>query len=154
MNHPSRPNAFEVLRLDPSASNEEVVAQAARLRQRIANEQEWTAIRQAVQALTGPAAHRFLEQMLTHPDPCYHWPLLERFRAAFRRFPAGASRATGAIPGLDLAEVAGLLRPLLADLWDTPPLPLNPVDDTEPAGEIDRQNVEARWQCLIDNGFA
>jgi hypothetical protein len=154
MNHSSRPNPFEMLRLDPTASNEEVVAQAARLRLRVADEQEWTAIRQAVQALSGPAADRFLEQMLTHPDPCYRWSHLERFRAAFRRLPAGASRAMEAIPGLDLAEVAGLLRPLLAGLWDTPPLPFHPVDETEPAGEIDRQNVEARWQCLIDNGFA
>jgi hypothetical protein len=84
---PSHPNAFEVLRLDPGAGNEEVVAQAGRLRQRATEEQELTLLRQAVQALTGSAEDRCLEQILTHPDPRYHWPALDQFRAAFRRLP-------------------------------------------------------------------
>ena len=53
-------NPFEALRLDPSASEEEAVKQAARLRQRAADEAELTAVRQAVQALTGRPEDRLL----------------------------------------------------------------------------------------------
>ena len=85
MNHSHLQNPFEVLHLDPTASIEEVVAQAGRLRQRAAGEAELTAIRQAVQLLTGSNEERFVQAMLTHPRPCYSWPALERFRATFRR---------------------------------------------------------------------
>lgn len=80
-------NPFEVLRLDPSASDEEVVRQGGRLRQRAADEETLAAIRQAVQALTANAEDRQLHSLLTHPRPCYRWPALERFAAAFRRPP-------------------------------------------------------------------
>ncbi len=78
-------NPFEVLRLDPTASDEEVVRQAGRLRQRAADEAEVAALRQAVQTLTGRPEERRLHQLLTHPRPCYHHPALERFVTAFRR---------------------------------------------------------------------
>ena len=50
------PNPYEVLRLDPSATEEEIVRQAGKLRQRSTPE-ELAAIRQATQAaLTSRAA--------------------------------------------------------------------------------------------------
>ena len=60
-------NPFEALRLDPSSSEEEVVKQAARLRQRAADEAELAEVRQAVQALTGRPEDRLLHALLTHP---------------------------------------------------------------------------------------
>src|SRR5918912_670354 len=56
-------NPFEVLRLDPSASEEEVVRQAGRLRQRVTDERSLNAVRQAVQELAGSAERR------VPPDP-------------------------------------------------------------------------------------
>ena len=81
-------NPFEVLRLDPSATDEEAVRQAGRLRQRAADEAEIAALRQAVQTLTGHPEERRLHQLLTHPGPCYRWPGVERLAGAFRRPPA------------------------------------------------------------------
>ncbi len=46
-------NPYEVLRLPPTASPEEVVRQGARLAQRAADEPARNAIRQAVRQLTG-----------------------------------------------------------------------------------------------------
>ena len=63
-------NPFEILRLDPSASEEEIVRQAGRLRQRATDGPALNAIRQAVQALTargGSAAVRVA-------DPCHAVP--------------------------------------------------------------------------------
>jgi hypothetical protein len=85
MSNPYEQNPFEVLALDPAASDEQVVSQAGRLRQRALDEPQLTALRQAVQDLTGRPAERFLHQILTHPGPCYHWPASDRLRAAFRR---------------------------------------------------------------------
>jgi hypothetical protein len=87
MSNPT-PNPFEVLRLDPAATDEEAVRQAGRLRQRAADEAEVAALRQAVQTLTGRPDERRLHQLLTHPGPCYRWPALDRLVAAFRRPPA------------------------------------------------------------------
>src|SRR6516225_9773440 len=94
-------NPFEVLRLDPSATEEEVVRQAARLRQRAADEAELTAVRQAVQALTGPPEEWRLHALLTHPRPAHASPALDKFAAAFRRSPAGGPAPV--VPGPDLA---------------------------------------------------
>ncbi len=80
-------NPFEALRLDPSATEEEIVRQAGRLRQRATDEATHNAIRQAVQALTGRAEDCLLFALLTHAAPRHHWPALERFAAAFRRAP-------------------------------------------------------------------
>ena len=149
MNNPYENNAFEALRLDPAASNEEVVAQAARLRQRAADEAELAAVRRAVQALTGRPEDRELHEALTHPGPCYHSPGTDQLRAAFRR-PPPATGPPDPTPPFDLAGFADLLRLLAGGHYDTLALPLGPVDDSEPPEEIHRQNVEARWQCLPD----
>jgi hypothetical protein len=154
MTNPNQPNPFEVLGLDPTTPNDQVVARAGHLRQRVTDEKEWTAIRQAVQALTGPAEERFIEEMLTHAQPCYHWPALERFRAAFRRPPSQACAQLPPCPPLDLSEFAQLLRPILADQWQPPELPLASVEANEPAEEIERQNIEALWQCLPEPSLA
>jgi hypothetical protein len=83
----SDPNPFEVLRLDPATPTDEIVRAAARLRQRATDESTVAAIRQAVQALTGPADQRRLYELLTHPSPRYDWPAVEEFAAAFWRSP-------------------------------------------------------------------
>jgi hypothetical protein len=140
-------NPFEVLRLDPTASEEEIVGQAGRLRQRAADEADLTALRQAVQALTGAADDRLLHALLTHPRPGHAAPALDRLVAAFRRVPA----ATGTpvpCPPPDLAEVAALLQPAVAEELDTPALPFDPVPATEPPDEVHRQSDEALWQAL------
>jgi hypothetical protein len=148
MNNPHKRNPFEVLRLEPATPNDQVVAQAGRLRQRATEESEITAIRQAVLALTGPAEERFVQEMLTHPRPYYRWPALEKLQAAFRRPPTPIRSQSSPCPSLDLNEFAELLRPVLAEQMDPPGLPFVEVDTREPALEIQRQNVEVRWQCL------
>src|SRR5262249_37567333 len=75
----SATNPFEALRLDPTATEEQIVAQADRLRQRAADEAELAAVRQAVQALTGRAEDRLLHALLTPPRPAWLSPALERF---------------------------------------------------------------------------
>src|SRR5262245_48959872 len=97
------PNPFEVLRLDPTASEEEIVRQAGRLRQRVTDEATLTAIRQAVQALTGRAEDRQLHALLTHPRPQWIAAELDRFAAAFRRPPA-ADGTAAPVPELDIEE--------------------------------------------------
>jgi hypothetical protein len=141
-------NPFEVLRLDPTAPADEVVSHAGRLRQRATDEATVTAIRQAVQALTGRPEERLLHELLTHPAPCHAWPALERFAAAFRRPPLPAAEAPPACPPPDLAEVAALLRPLAAAELDGTPLPFEPVGEPEEGAEIVRQTVEGVWQTL------
>jgi hypothetical protein len=128
------PNPFEVLRLDPATPPEEVVRQAGRLRQRATDESAVAAIRQAVQALTGPPEERALQALLTHPRPCYAWPALDRFTAAFRRLPPPAAPSDQGEPALDLADVAALLG--LPDL---------------PSEEVEQQVVEALWRCLLSS---
>src|SRR5260370_38957376 len=113
-------NPFEALRLDPSASEEDVVKQAARLRQRAADEAELTAVRQAVQALTGRPEDRLLHALLTHPRPGHAAPALERFAAAYRRAPAPSGEPPAA-PGLGLKEFADLLQAIVAEEMDLTP---------------------------------
>jgi hypothetical protein len=140
-------NPFEVLRLDPSATEEEVVRQAARLRQRAADEAELTAVRQAVQALTGPPEERRLHALLTHPRPAHASPALDKFAAAFRRSPAGGPAPV--VPGPDLAEVEALLRAQLADELElTPPQFEAPAAADDPE-EVRRQVAEVLWQSLL-----
>jgi hypothetical protein len=141
-------NPFEVLRLDPATPTDEVVRHAGRLRQRATDEAAVAAIRQAVQALTGRPEDRQLHELLTHPAPCYSWPALERFTAAFRRPPLPAAEAPPACPPPDPAEVAALLRPLAAAELDAEPLPFEPVGAAEDRAEVVRQTVEGVWQTL------
>jgi hypothetical protein len=141
-------NPFEVLRLDPETPTDEVVRHAGRLRQRATDEATVTAIRQAVQALTGRPEDRLLHELLTHPAPCHSWPALERFTVAFRRPPLPAAEAAPDCPPPDLAEVAALLRPVAAAELDTPPPPFEPIGEPEDGAEIVRQTVEGVWQVL------
>jgi hypothetical protein len=142
------PNPYEVLRLDPSATEEEVVRQAGRLRQRSADEATLSAIRQATQALTGRPEERLLHALLTHPRPCYAWPALDRFAAAFRR-PPPAPAGAAPCPPLDVRECARLLEGLLAEELELPPLPFEAPPAADDADEIERQAAEALWQSLL-----
>ena len=142
------PNPYEVLRLDPSATEEEIVRQAGRLRQRATDEATLAAIRQATQALTGRAEERLLHALRTHPKPCYTQPTLDRFAAAFRR-PPQTPVNTMPCPPLDVREVAQLLEALLADELDWTPPPFEALSATDDAEEIERQASEALWQSLL-----
>jgi len=141
-------NPFEVLRLDPSASEEEIVRQAGRLRRSVTEETALNAIRQAVQALTIRAEDRLLFALLTHAAPCHHWPALDRFAAAFRRPPA-ATAAPKSFPSLDLEEFRDLLNKTAAEELELAPLPFEPIGEGETAEEVRRQTAEALWQNLL-----
>jgi hypothetical protein len=146
-------NPFEVLRLDPTASEEEIVCRAAQLRRRAADEAAVAELRRAVQLLTGGRPEdRQLLSLLTHPRPGYSSPALERFAAAFRRPPVAAGAAEERL-AFDLAEFAGFTAGPLAEELDTPQLSFEPVAPDDDAGEIGRQTDEALWQALIiDSG--
>jgi hypothetical protein len=144
----SNDNPFEVLRLDPSAPDEEVVRQAGRLRQRAADETAVAAIRQAVQALTGRPEERLLQVLLTHPAPCHLWPTLERFTAAFRRPPRPTVQTPPSCPAPDPADVLALLRPLAAAELDVPSPPFEQVGEPDDTAEIVKQTIEGVWQTL------
>jgi hypothetical protein len=141
-------NPFEVLRLDPSATEEEIVRQAGRLRQRATDEATHNAIRQAVQALTARAENRRLLALLTHPSPGHEVPALDRFAAAFRRPPAAAATTC---PLLDQAELASLVRRGLIEELEWTPQPFEPITSVEDADEIRRQTAEALWQSLLSD---
>lgn len=141
-------NPFEILRLDPSASEEEIVRQAGRLRQRATDEAARNAIRQAVQLLTARAEDRQMLALLTHPAPRHHCPALERFAAAFRR-PLAAAGSAEPCPTLDLKELFGLLRELTAEQLELPPLAFEPMPSVEKPEETERQTAEALWQSLL-----
>jgi hypothetical protein len=141
-------NPFEVLQLDPSATEAEIVRQAALLRQRGTDEEKLTAIRQAVQALTARPEDRQLFALLTPPGAVHHWPTLERLEAAFRRPPQGTTSEQTAPAPLDLAEVASLLRPLLARELEDISLPFEPPTISETSEEVLKQTMEGLWQVL------
>jgi hypothetical protein len=144
-----RDNPFEVLRLDPGSSEEEVVRQAGRLRQRAHDEAALDAIRQAVQEVAGSPQARLLHALLTHPRPGYQAPELDRFVAAFRRPPQPAGPVE--VPPLDLHEFAQLLGAHLAGGLDLTPLLFEPTGEQEPPEEIRRQTAEALWQSLLSD---
>lgn len=141
-------NPFEILHLDPSATEEEIVRQAGRLRQRATDEATRNALRQAVQALTARAEDRQLLALLTHPRPSYHWPALERFAAAFRRPPV-ASVLIESCPPLDHKEFADIICRLIAEELELAPLPFETLPSGETPIEIERQTAEALWQSLL-----
>ncbi len=142
-------NPFEVLQLGPEATEEAIVQQAGRLRQRATDEATLTAIRQAVQALTGAPEQRQLYAVLTLPNPVYHWPMLARLATAFRRAPASAEEPVPPCPPLERERLAALVRPLVARTLEQGPLPLEMPIVEESAEEIQRQNAEALWQWLL-----
>jgi hypothetical protein len=141
-------NPFEVLKLDPTASPEEIVRQAGRLRQRTPDEAAIARIRQAVQALSGASEERHLHEILAHPAPCYSWSALDQFVAAFRRPPQANPTTTVACPPLDLGELSVLLRPLLDAELNPPPLGFESIGEPDSTTEIMRQAHEAAWQLL------
>jgi hypothetical protein len=142
------PNPFEVLRLDPTATEEEIVRQAGRLRQRAADEAALSAVRQAVQALTARPEERRLLALLTHPQPGHAAPALERFAAAFRRPPA-AEGPPPPVPSLDLEEFRALVCALLAEELELSPPPFEaPAAAADPA-EARRVAAEAVWLALL-----
>jgi hypothetical protein len=145
---PIEPNPFEVLRLDPAATEEEIVRRAGLLRRRAADEATAAAVRRAVQALTARPEGRLLWSLLTHPDPSYQSPALDRFAAAFRRPPSPSADAA-TCPPLDLEEFTALVRRRAAEELELPPQELEPVGNDETAEEIDRQTAEALWQSLL-----
>ncbi len=141
-------NPFEALRLDPSATEEEVVKQAARLRQRAADEAELTAVRQAAQALTGRAEDRLLHALRTHPRPGHACPALEKFAAAYRRAPS-ASGEPPAAPTLDMSDFRRLLEDILIEELELIPAPFEAPAATEDPEEVRRQAAEVLWQSLV-----
>ena len=141
-------NPFEVLRLDPGASEEEIVLQAGRLRQRLTDEAELTALRQAVQQLTSNVDERQLRAVLTHAAPEYVSGVLDRLVATFRRLPV-ADGAMDSIATLDEEVFLELILSRAAEGLETPPGAFEAVTATEDAAEIEAQLGEAAWQCLI-----
>jgi hypothetical protein len=95
-------NPFEVLRLDPTTPNEEIVRAAARLRQRATDDATVSAIRQAVHAITASAEARRLHELLTYPGPRYDWPAAHQLAAAFWRSPCPEPEPAGEVRAEDL----------------------------------------------------
>jgi hypothetical protein len=142
------PNPYEVLHLDPAASEEEIVRHAGRLRQRVTDEQALAEIRQAVQALTAKPEERRRLALLTHSRPEYASPALDRLAAAFRRPPTASAEAS-TCPELDEQEFRSLLLSQALEELDLPALPFEPVASVEDPAEIQRQLAEALWQSLL-----
>ncbi len=140
-------NPFEELRLDPSASEEEIVRQAGRLRQRAPDEAALDALRRAAQALTTRAEDRQLFALLAHDAPCYEHPTLERFASSFRR-PVAPDPSTPR-PALDIGEFEEALCVLAAKELQPPPLPFEAIDVNDSPEEIERQTAEAAWRNLL-----
>ncbi len=141
-------NPFEVLRLDPEATEEEVVRQAERLRQRATDEASLGAIRQAAMALTGKPEERQLHALLTHPRPGWASEPLDRFVATFRRAPASTA-SPSPCPELDQTEFMRLLLGAAAEELDQPPFAFESVEGADDADELERQWAEALWQSLL-----
>ena len=141
-------NPFEVLRLDPEATEEEVVRQAERLRQRATDETSLGAIRQAAMALTGKSEERQLHALLTHPRPAGASETLDRFSAVFRRAPSTTHVAI-ACPELDRDEFLRLLLRAASEELELPPPTFESVADADDADELRRQWAEALWQSLL-----
>jgi hypothetical protein len=141
-------NPFEVLKLDPSATEEEIVRRAGQLRQTASDENTLTAVRQAVQSLTGKPEERTLFALLTHPGPVHQWPALDRLEAVFRRPPVSEQAPQAETHAMDLNEVADLLRPMLVEMLADEPLPLEMPPIVETPEEIMTQTLEGLWQVL------
>jgi len=139
-------NPFEVLKLSPAATPEEIVRQGGRLCQRTTDETIRNAVRQAVRELTESDEARTLHALLTHPNPAHTTTELDRFTSAFRRPPRPTS--VTACPPLDIEEFRDLLLASIAAEPAIPSLPLERVEEGESAEEIERQTAEALWQSL------
>jgi hypothetical protein len=140
-------NPFEVLSLDPGATEEEIVRRATQLRRRTSDEAALAELRRAVQSLTGRPEERLLLSLLTHPRPGYDAAMLDRLAADFRRPPATAGEVKPCL--FDIAEFAGLIAGRLARELDTPPLPFETVAPDDSTDEIRRQSEEVLWLSLL-----
>lgn len=141
-------NPFEVLRLDPSAGEEEIVRQAGKLRQRETDEARLAEIRQAVSALTSRPEERQLLALLTHPRTEYYSPILNRLAAAFRRPPSLDGTKT-ACSELDPAEFRDLILAQADNELQLVDTVFEPVPAADDSVEIARQLMEAIWQSLV-----
>src|SRR5262245_56011617 len=103
-------NPFELLRLPPEASEDEIVRPGARLCQTAADTESRDGYREAVRLLTASPSESRLHALLTPPAPAPASSELARFQSAFRRPPAGEAAA---VPPLDQAEAVAILRGLL-----------------------------------------
>jgi len=139
-------NPFELLRMPPEATEEEIVRQGARLCQTAADDDARNAIREAVRSLTATADERRLHALLTPPGFTPAGKELDRFAAARRRAPAGAAVV---VPPLDHEEARAILRELLLAGLDQTPARLEPIPDAESPEEIARQASEAAWLSLL-----
>lgn len=145
----SERNPFEILRLDPTASEAEIIQQAGRLRQRVTDDNELTLIRQAVQELTSSKEKRQLWALLTPPNPCHDLSAIDQLANAHRRaVETGTDAEVKPFPDLDMDELTALLRPILIRelQMEKEPLEMPPIDET--LEEIDHQTVEGLWQEL------
>lgn len=142
-------NPYEVLQLDPSATEAEIIEQAGKLRQRSTEEKTLTAVRQAVQQLTASSEQREVLALLSHPQPMYRWPAMERLLNANRRVPSSTSDEEKTSPPLDMDLIAKMLRALLAE--ELRPTALNYVQPRidELPQEIDQQTINALCQALL-----
>jgi hypothetical protein len=150
-------NPFEVLRLGPDASEQEIVGQAERLCQRATDDAALGAIRQAATALTANPLDRLLHSLLTHPRPAGAAPALDRLAAAFGRAPPrteeqgtrDVSQAGKPDLRLGVPEFLRLLLTATAEELGVPPGTFEPVSDTDDEDEVNRQFAEALWQSLL-----
>ena len=140
------PNPFEVLRLPPEATEDEIVRQAERLRQRATDDEMLGAIRQAARTLTSSSAERALHALRTHPRPGYSMPTLDRLVAAFRRLP---DQPPMPCPALDEGEFLVLLLVAAAEELTIDPQAFEPLDLPDDAEELQRQMSEALFQSLL-----
>jgi hypothetical protein len=147
LNNPYEQNPFEILRLDPAVTTDQVVAQAGRLRQRAVGEDEWTAIRRAVQALTGTGEDRTLASLFTHPRPCYHWPASDQLAAAFRRPPNLPNSTESSLLG-EKTALADVLRSGIAEQEDAEGWSLAGKGQAEADEETWTQGAAVAWQRL------
>jgi hypothetical protein len=143
------PNPFEVLRLDPTTPNEEVVRVAGRLRQLATDQAAVAAIRQAVQALTGNEEERRLHELRTHARPCYHWPRVDQFIAEFRRPPQPVEGTAPTQSPSDLDELAGLLAPLIAKGLEVSKPTDEPATTPKSQEDLRREIIQACWRNLL-----
>lgn len=142
-------NPYEVLQLNPSATEAEIIEQAGKLRQRSTDEETLTAIRQAVQQLTGSHEEREIHALLSHPEPMYRWPAIERLMNAHRRPPTSTSEEQHTGPSLDMDEILTLVKQLLAEEMRL--LPINYIQPRidELPEEIDQQTIHALCRALL-----
>ena len=144
-------NPFEVLRLDPAASEENIVRQAERLRQRTTDETVLGAIRQAAMALTSSQEQRQPARAADTSATRCRLPSGVGSPVR-RRFPSAPAATAPALPcpELDRAEFLRLLLNAAAEELDPPPTAFEPiVAVADHADDRSRPWTPAVWQSLL-----